>query len=218
MNKKNKILMMILAILPFIVVLCTIKYLPDQIPAHYGFSGEVTRWGSKYESFIIPTLCMFFTFIMMLIMDSEMKNEDDTKNKKAIMMTTYIVPVIFNVLTYIFLYSSFKKITNIENSIVAKLIIGVIGVVFIVLGYYLPKISQNSVIGIRTKATLSDEEIWQETHRHGSKFMIIYGIVIILISFITNFVLNILFVVFGLILFAIYISKYSSKLYNKKYK
>lgn len=218
MNKKNKILMVILAILPFIVVLGTIKYLPDQIPAHYGFNGEVTRWGSKYESFIIPIICIFFTFIMMLVMNSEIKNENNNMNKKAIMMTTYIVPILFNILTYIFLYSSFKKITNIENSIVAKLIIAAIGGIFIVLGYYIPKISQNSIIGIRTKVTLADEEIWRQTHRHGSKIMIIYGIIVISLSFVANFILNILFVIFGLILFTIYITRYASKLYNEKYK
>lgn len=39
-------------LLPLSVVLVSLQFLPDQIPAHYGISGEVDRWGSKYEILI----------------------------------------------------------------------------------------------------------------------------------------------------------------------
>ncbi|EGQ26347.1 hypothetical protein HMPREF9372_1627 [Sporosarcina newyorkensis 2681] len=33
--------------------------LPDQIPAHFGANGEVDRWGSKFELFILPAIALF---------------------------------------------------------------------------------------------------------------------------------------------------------------
>ncbi len=32
------------------------KDLPDKVPAHYNFAGEVDRWGSKWELWIFPGL------------------------------------------------------------------------------------------------------------------------------------------------------------------
>jgi uncharacterized membrane protein len=41
--------------------------LPDQIPAHYNGSGEVDRWGSKWELLILPIIAaliaVFMTFL-----------------------------------------------------------------------------------------------------------------------------------------------------------
>lgn len=35
------------------------KQLPDQVPAHYNAVGEVDRWGSKVELFILPLIGVF---------------------------------------------------------------------------------------------------------------------------------------------------------------
>ncbi|MFC5557868.1 DUF1648 domain-containing protein [Ureibacillus thermophilus] len=35
------------------------KHLPDQIPGHFNGKGEVDRWGSKYELFILPMVALF---------------------------------------------------------------------------------------------------------------------------------------------------------------
>jgi len=48
--KKKKIIFYGLMFLPLIVVLIALQFLPEQIPAHYGFDNQVTRWGSKYET------------------------------------------------------------------------------------------------------------------------------------------------------------------------
>ena len=39
----------ILMYLPLVVTLIALPYLPEKIPAHYGFDNKVDRWGSKYE-------------------------------------------------------------------------------------------------------------------------------------------------------------------------
>ena len=52
--KGRKILFWILMLLPMAVTLFALPFLPEQIPAHYGFGGQVDRWGSKYETLILP--------------------------------------------------------------------------------------------------------------------------------------------------------------------
>ena len=41
--------------------------LPDRVPAHFNASGEVDRWGSKYELLILPGISLFLLILMQLL-------------------------------------------------------------------------------------------------------------------------------------------------------
>lgn len=49
-------------LLPIIFIAFNWSSLPPEIPAHFGPAGEVDRWGSKYELFLLPmiSICLFF--------------------------------------------------------------------------------------------------------------------------------------------------------------
>ena len=63
--KKQRTIFYILMFLPAPVTLVSLLFLPDQIPAHYGFDNQVTRWGSKYETLIFPVITIIFGLIML---------------------------------------------------------------------------------------------------------------------------------------------------------
>ena len=48
--KTKKTVYYILMYLPLVIVLIALPYLPEKIPAHYGFDNQVDRWGNKYEA------------------------------------------------------------------------------------------------------------------------------------------------------------------------
>ena len=52
--KTKKTIYIILMFLPLVAALAALPFLPDKIPAHYGFDNQVTRWGSKYEALLYP--------------------------------------------------------------------------------------------------------------------------------------------------------------------
>lgn len=54
------------------------------------------------------------------------------------------------------------------------------GLMFIVLGNYLPKIRRNRTMGIKVKWALEDEENWNATHRFGGKVWVACGFVCLL--------------------------------------
>ncbi len=56
-----------------------------------------------------------------------------------------------------------------------KVTLTAIGVLFIVLGNFLPKMRKNWVMGIRTPWTLSDERVWDKTHRFAGPLFILGG-------------------------------------------
>ena len=82
MNTKNKkILYIFLISLPLLITLIALNFLPEQIPAHYGANGEVTRWGSKYESLIVPFISIFFGGIMFII--TQARSEEHTSELQS---------------------------------------------------------------------------------------------------------------------------------------
>lgn len=78
MNKRH-IIIIILTILPILFTLIALPFMPDTIPAHYGFNGQVDRIGSKYELllFLIGPVLMYITFYFS--MKYEIKNKDTKK-------------------------------------------------------------------------------------------------------------------------------------------
>jgi uncharacterized membrane protein len=69
---------------------------------------------------------------------------------------------------------------------VEKIIPSLVGVVFIVIGNYLPKCKQSYTMGIKLPWTLNDEENWNRTHRLGGKLWVACGVVITLSMFLPN--------------------------------
>jgi uncharacterized membrane protein len=56
-----------------------------------------------------------------------------------------------------------------------------IGLLFIIIGNYLPKARQNYTIGIRIPWTLANEENWNRTHRLAGYLWMICGVLMILL-------------------------------------
>ena len=52
-----------------------------------------------------------------------------------------------------------------------------IALLFIFIGNYLPKCKQSFTLGIKTMWTLSDERVWNKTHRLGGVLFVIAGVV-----------------------------------------
>jgi len=61
------------------------------------------------------------------------------------------------------------------------------GVLFIVIGNWLPKCQQTYTMGIKLPWTLASEANWNATHRFGGKVWVIGGIVTMLTAFFGSF-------------------------------
>ncbi len=56
------------------------------------------------------------------------------------------------------------------------------GLLFIVMGNYLPKVRPNYMVGIRTPWTLTSDLAWDRTHRVGGRLVMLEGIAFILVG------------------------------------
>lgn len=89
----------------------------------------------------------------------------------------WIIPIIT------LLYNGIARLVNMgadmENLFMAVIYYGT-GLLFMVIGNYLPKVKQNNTIGIRVVWSLMDEENWNATHRFSGKLWMASGILCML--------------------------------------
>ncbi|HTM80109.1 SdpI family protein [Asticcacaulis sp.] len=58
-----------------------------------------------------------------------------------------------------------------------KIVLVGTGLLFILIGNYMPKMRRNWVMGIRTPWTLADERVWDKTHRFAGPLFMLSGLV-----------------------------------------
>ena len=92
-------------------------------------------------------------------------------------MVIWIIPV--TTLIYNGMARLISMDSDSENLFMAVIYFGT-GLLFMIIGNYLPKVKQNNTIGIRVVWTLQDEENWSATHRFSGKLWVASGVLCML--------------------------------------
>ena len=187
--KAKKIVFYGLMFLPLVSALVAMQFLPEQIPAHYDFSNQVTRWGSKYEMLIFPVLTIMFAFFFLGIAKYSAKNEENGNNNEKVCIVAGIVTLaVFNAMTGYALYNGFYKIENLSLNTfdINQLLFGILGIAMIIIGNIMPKLRMNAVVGLRTKWSMKNEITWKKSQRFGGISYMIGGAAIVVICFIAQ--------------------------------
>ena len=186
-----------LAVLPTIVTAVALKFMPDTVPLHYNFAGEIDRWGSKYEHFLMPALLIVFVVLMQVITYfQEKKIEDEPtpreqasrrNNIKVVRIVTIVFEIFWLILICWMLWTS-KENANIETAQTAtnigQFIWIALGILLVVIGNILPKSRMNSLVGIRTEWSMYNEETWSKSNRFGGIVLMVTGIAMVIASLI----------------------------------
>lgn len=181
--KRNKIIYYLLMFLPIIITLCALPFLPSEVPAHYNAAGAVTRYGSKYESIILPIIIIPFGYFMLYMGKLASKDEtnQNNNNEKVVVVTGIMTLILFNAMTGFILYTDFAKVENLNTVTfnLFKILFSLLGILMIVIGNIMPKCKKNSIIGLRTKWSMSSELNWKKSQKFGGISFIASGIFLI---------------------------------------
>ena len=86
-----------------------------------------------------------------------------------------------------------------------------VGLLFVVVGNYLPKVKQNLYLGIKLPWTYADEDNWNKTHRFGGKLWVIGGILILLNVFVKIKYLELVIMIIMILAPTVYSYLYSKR-------
>ena len=181
---KKEILPIVLIILTFIIGLQVYPSLPDQIATHWNAQGEADAWGSKnFTVFFFPllTVGMYLLMTFIPLLDPFRKKYQSFEMPYYWIKTSLIVFMLV-----LYLYTLLGTSLNI-----IYLIVPMLSLLWIIIGFFLPRIKRNYFIGIRTAWTIHSEETWDKTHKLAGKAYITAGIISLLGMFFKEHVFTI---------------------------
>lgn len=180
MIKKNKVkfaLSCLVLLLPVLLGVLMWEQLPESMATHWGADGNADGFGSKaFAVFGLPGILLVMHVVCLLVTGLDKKQmEQDTK---ALGILFWIMPAV-SLLTNAMMYRAAVG----KEFAMGLVLPAIIGLMFLFIGNYLPKIKQNKTLGIKISWTLNNEENWNRTHRFAGKLWVAGGLVILASAF-----------------------------------
>lgn len=179
-NPENKsfVITTLLCLVPMALGLALYAHLPEQLPTHWDWQGNVNGYMSKPA--VVLGLPLFFAAMNGLM---HFSLRADPKRANIIGNIRVLIRWTMPVLSLIILPYTYLWALGWQQIPMEKLIPVLVGLLIMGLGNYLPKCRQNYTSGIKLPWTLYDEDNWNRTHRVAGRLWMVGGLGIMVSAF-----------------------------------
>ena len=182
-----KLLSRIAVFLPLAVTLIWLPFLPDQVPMHYDFAGNIDGWGSKWVNLLLPGVVLLMGIIAYFTVKGglrkaavdEKQRAHAEANVKVIRIVMIASGLFFAVLQAFLLYKAGQAASSdatSESMDLNRVTTICMGILFLVLGNYMPKAKLNSTVGFRCGWTMFNDVTWQKSNRFAGYSLMLAGL------------------------------------------
>ncbi len=164
-----------------LVVVATLLFyprLPDPMPIHWNAAGQADDWASRQVGAWLMPLAMLAVYLLLLAlpaMDPRRANIARFEGTYSLMRVG--TTLFFAYMQGVILYATSRG----GNDLPVGLITSGVGVLFLLIGNYMPRMRSNWFMGIRTPWTLASEHVWRATHRLGGRLFMLAGVGMLLL-------------------------------------
>ncbi|KXT77325.1 SdpI family protein [Streptococcus sp. DD13] len=175
--KTNKTLLTVtstVTLFPILWGLMIWSQLPNQISIHFNAAGQANNFQSKALAvFGLPVFLLLVHLFVIFVIGRDPKNR--TMNDKMVRVIYWLTPIVSLSISYL-IYS--KALGSTINPSV--FVLALLGLIFLIMGNYMPKLKVNHTVGIRLPWTLQNEDNWHKTHRLAGKLWVLGGLILLL--------------------------------------
>ena len=177
-NRKTLIVTTLVCLLPLIAGALVYSRLPEQVATHFDLQGNPDGWSSRpFAVFGLPGILLAVNLLIPFALRADPKREN--MSGALVNIVVWTVPVVSLLCSGLTLGRALGYDLRIE--VVLPVFMGVL---FILIGNYLPKTKQSYTMGIKLPWTLASEENWNRTHRLAGFLWVLGGVYFIVMSFI----------------------------------
>lgn len=228
MTMKNKFIWILTAI-SFIITAAAMNFLPEEVPMHFDFSGNVDRYGSRYEMLLFPGLLAamaLFWSILLAWCEKKRKNADEKtaaeaqNNIKILRISAAVIMIMEFVLQCSALITAFRHLeqpVQVMPAGFSSLVCAAVGIAMAAMGNLMPKSKRNGLFGIRTSWSMENDQTWLASNRFGGAVFFAAGAAVTVLSLILRG-MTVVYVMSVIISLAAAVSIAYSHYAYKKYK
>ncbi len=193
-HKGKLVVSSLLILLPMLVGVCIWNKLPNPMPIHWNAAGDVDGYAPRAVAVVaLPLICLALQWLCVFVTACDPKNQG--QNAKVTGLVVWLVPLICAVVSAMIYTTALGYAVSATN-----LAMGMLGIIFVLLGNYMPKCKQNHTIGIKISWTLNDEENWNATHRLAGRVWVIGGVLMLLCTLLPSSVFPWIFLALTLLM------------------
>ena len=178
-SRKQEWICWLTGLAPLVISLCCLPSLPEKIPTHWNFAGEVDQYSGRWFALFLPLMTLGCNVLFVLLPKLDPKRENYEKFGHAYGVFRVLFNLFMLVVNGVTLYSAYRP----GELPVGRIIPAAVGILLCVIGNYMPKFRHNYFVGIRTPWTLASETVWYKTHRLGGVCSIVGGLIIAVTPF-----------------------------------
>lgn len=164
------LLMLVLATMTAVVY----KDLPQTVPTHWNYKGEVDGQGPRATVWLMPGISVFIALLFLGINFGITRVE---KERVSIMWMGLSVMAFFVVLQALILRSSMGSQPDFLRWMASAMCL-----MFMGLGRGMRDLPRNGLAGIRTPWTMASDEAWHVSHQRAAKIVVCFGAVGLMLS------------------------------------
>lgn len=169
-NMKILIITSIVCLLPIILGMLVYSELPEQVAIHWGIDNNPNGYFSK-PAFVFGMPIMMLALQIFCCIVSDISDKNPEANKKAVTVYKWIIPILTVVLYIITIMVALGS-----NLDIRKIVMIILGIVFIVSGNYMPKLRADYFMNMKAFWVKNrDEKLVNKAARITGYMLIISG-------------------------------------------
>lgn len=153
--------------------LAVLPSLPAQIPVHWGADGAVNGWGPSWTVAALGFLPLVLLATFWLVPRIDPKGAAYAKSGRFYLGFVIAFTVFMCGMTWLSELTVWGVVPQVGA--VGTIVTTAVGLLFIGIGNYLPRVRQNYTMGVKTPWALADPENWRRTQRFGGKCFVVMG-------------------------------------------
>lgn len=152
--------------------LVVFRRLPPEIPTHWNLAGEVDGWSGRFPgAFFAPAAATGVWLLMRFQAHVDPRRGDVERSTPTRRLLAEILVGFMAVVEVLTLGIALGWPLDMGEAMWPLL-----GLLFVALGNYLPRVRPNWFLGVRTPWTLASDAVWRDTHRLAGRAFVAAGL------------------------------------------
>ena len=167
-------------VIPPIYLLLSWNSVPEKIAMQFDLQGNPTRIGNKTELLAMVFILMLVSLLTYLLLVNIYRIDPKkfaAENKDRLRRIAFAVVIFITALQCLIIYSAVAGIMKLSMGV----LFAGIGLLFAIIGNYMPNLKPNYFAGLRLPWTLENEDNWKKTHLLAGKLWFAGGLLLAVI-------------------------------------